>query len=173
MTSTVTLLGHQLAWRNQLRQQRSLTFYWYICGHMHTCRCTHTHPAVKRCCDQEFFQHLPTYTKHCILILDTYMPQSRDELHCYYEIYFLLPFLVPWYFEVIVCFKVYLHKFMETQLLKVLLVALQTYLGKITLFDSKYASRHFWIWSSNALLFWKVSRSPVHWKKGIGKVVLK
>lgn len=45
-----------------------------------------------------------------------------------------------------------------------------TYLGKITLFDSKYASRHFWIWSSNALLFWKVSRSPICWKKMLTKL---
>lgn len=53
-----------------------------------------------------------------------YLYPWQDELHCYYEIYFLLPFLVPWCFEVMVCFKVYLHKFMETQLLKMLLVAL-------------------------------------------------
>lgn len=35
-----------------------------------------------------------------------------------------------------------------------------SYLGKMTHLDSRYASRHFWIWSSRALLFWNVSSKP-------------
>lgn len=73
-------------------------FYWYICGHMHTCRCTHTHPAVKWCCDQS--SSAPTHLHQTLYLYPWHVhaPIQRWATLLLWNI-FPASLLVPWCFR--------------------------------------------------------------------------